>query len=448
MTADPVETFLGTLVVNRRSRYSYATPLRSFAALATTDARAGNGPSVATITAWLRRDAARSPFANVVERAAVISRYLDWRAVHGAGPNRLAELRRRHGGRLAPIVRALLDEDPERALERLTPLPEYGSRLGSLIRRHIERMRSLGHKYEAKARDLQRLDRFLQLHPALAEAPLTEVLGAWRSAGRTARHQLRVQQCGRALTRAQHRQDLTTDVLTIEHGLQRRAIEEERKPYVFTEAEVDRLFLAARSYPSERAPWRPRAVTAMLTLAYCAGLRVGEIARLTLGDVDLGDGAIDIRDTKFFKSRRLPLSPSVVHLLQDYLAARVTWGAPTTSDAPLWWTPLRRKGYSYSQIDKMLTRVLKRAGLKPARGTVGPRVHDLRHTFVGHRMLQWYREGVDVQARLPYLATYLGHKDIVSTLVYLNITPELLAQAGERYRQRGREALGHSGGLP
>ena len=96
----------------------------------------------------------------------------------------------------------------------------------------------------------------------------------------------------------------------------------------------------------------------------------------------------------------------------------------------------------------MLTRVLKRAGLKPARGTVGPRVHDLRHTFVGHRMLQWYREGVDVQARLPYLATYLGHKDIVSTLVYLNITPELLAQAGERYRQRGREALGHSGGLP
>jgi integrase len=448
MTVDPVETFLGTLVVNRHSRYSYATPLRSFAAFAATGAPANDAPSAATIRAWLRRDAARSPFANVVERAGLISRYLDWRAVHGAGPNPLAELRRRHGGRLAPIVRALLDEDPERALERLTPLPEYGSRLGPLIRRHIERMQSLGHRYETKTCNLKQLDRFLQLHPALAEAPLTDVLAAWRSAGRTARHQLLVQQCGRALTQALHRRDLTTEVLTIEHGLQRRAIAEERKPYLFTEAEVDRLFLAARSYPAVPAPWRPRVVTAMLTLAYCAGLRVGEIARLTLRDVDVDDGAIDIRDSKFFKSRRLPLSRSVVRVLKDYLAARATWGAPTTSDAPLWWTALRRKGYTYSQVEKMLTRVIKRAGLKPARGTVGPRVHDLRHTFVAHRILQWYREGVDTQTRLPYLATYLGHKDILSTLVYLNITPELLAQASERYRQRGRDALGRSEGPP
>jgi integrase len=448
MMADPVETFLGTLPVNRHSQYTYATPLRSFKAFAARRVPVNDAPSVPTIRAWLRREAARSPLANVIGRATLLSRYLDWRAAHGAGSNLLTELRRRHGGRLAPVVRALLSDDPPRALERLTPLPEYGSRLGPLIRGHIERMRSLGHKYESKARNLERLDRFLQRHPALAEASLTDVLDAWRGAGRTARHRLVVQQCGRALTQALYRQDLTTEVLTIEHGLQRRVIAEERKPRIFTETEVDRLFLAARSYPTGSAPWRPRVMTAMLTLAYCVGLRVGEIARLTLCDLDLGDGALDIRDTKFFKSRRLPLSPSVLRALRDYLAARATWGAPTTPDAPLWWTPLRRKGYSYGQIDKMLTRVIQRAGLKPARGMTGPRVHDLRHTFVGHRMLQWYREGVDTQTRLPYLATYLGHKDILSTLVYLNITPELLAQASERYRQRGREALGRTGGPP
>ena len=61
-------------------------------------------------------------------------------------------------------------------------------------------------------------------------------------------------------------------------------------------------------------------------------------------------------------------------------------------------------------------------------------------------MLQWYRNGLDPQSRLPYLATYLGHKDIVSTLVYLNITPDLLQQASERYRQRGAQVLRASGG--
>ena len=179
----------------------------------------------------------------------------------------------------------------------------------------------------------------------------------------------------------------------------------------------------------------------MLTLAYCAGLRLGEIAALTLADVDRDDRLIEIRDTKFFKSRRLPLAPGVMQVLERYLAARQAARAPGAPEAPLWWSPLRRKGYSYGEIQKLLTWVIRRAGLKPPRGRRGPHVHDLRHTFVAHRMLKWYRDGVDPQSRLPHLATYLGHKDILSTLVYLNITPELLQQASERYRRRGAAAL-------
>ena len=111
----------------------------------------------------------------------------------------------------------------------------------------------------------------------------------------------------------------------------------------------------------------------------------------------------------------------------------------------MWWTPLRRQGYSYGTTKQLLVRVLRGAGLKPEQGRRGPRVHDLRHTFVGHRMMQWYRDGVNPQSQLPYLSTYLGHKDIGSTLVYLNITPELLQQASERYRRRNAGALQASG---
>jgi integrase len=83
---------------------------------------------------------------------------------------------------------------------------------------------------------------------------------------------------------------------------------------------------------------------------------------------------------------------------------------------------------------KLLVRALRRAGLKPEKGRIGPRIHDLRHSFVVSRMLTWYRQGINPQARLPYLATYLGHKDINSTLVYLTVTQELLQQASERFR--------------
>ena len=151
-----------------------------------------------------------------------------------------------------------------------------------------------------------------------------------------------------------------------------------------------------------------------------------------------------LRSPIYHPDRRALSSRSTPH----NLTARHAVGAPSGPDAPLWWTPRRRKGYSYGELDKLLTRVIRRAGLKPERGCKGPRVHDLRHAFVAHRMLQWYREGVEPQSRLPHLATYLGHKDIVSTLVYLNITPELLQQAGERYRLRGAQALGAAGGRP
>jgi integrase len=444
---DSVYRFLDTQSIGRKSRYCYVSILRAFDAFVHKRASATEQQlSIKTLRAWLKHEIRRSRLPSVVHRLCVIARYLDWRTAAVGGCHILADLRAQYGQLVAPIVQALLEDDYENALLRLQPLPDWGSVLGSTMREHIARMQSLGYRYEARMCELRRFDRFLQRHPELTTATLAQQLEAWRHDARGVRHQLRVQQCGQILSKALHRRDVTSAIFPVEVGLSRRAVQQERRPHLFTEAEIQRLLDAAHTFPSHNASLRPIVLHAMLTLAYCAGLRVGEIVSLTLRDLDLDSGLLEIRDTKFFKSRRLPLSPSAIEVLSTYLEARAAAGAPATPEAPLWWSPRRRCGYSYSTTEKLLIRVLRRAGLKPARGRRGPRIHDVRHTFVAHRMMQWYRNGVDPQSRLPYLATYLGHKDIRSTLVYLNITPELLQQASERYRQRGVDALRATGG--
>ena len=118
--------------------------------------------------------------------------------------------------------------------------------------------------------------------------------------------------------------------------------------------------------------------------------------------------------------------------LHEYLKARVKAGAPRESDAPLFWHA--KGGYGYVAAGAHLRRLIRAAGLKTAPGRIGPRVHDLRHAFVVHRMTMWYEQGINPQSRLPYLAAYLGHRNIHSTLVYLTITQELLQHANERFR--------------
>jgi len=107
----------------------------------------------------------------------------------------------------------------------------------------------------------------------------------------------------------------------------------------------------------------------------------------------------------------------------------------------LFWNEHKGQGYALVTLGHLLADVIRRAGLKPEPGRRGPRFHDLRHTFVVHRMLTWYRAGIQPQERLHYLATYLGHKDIYSTLVYLTITQDLLQEANQRFHRFGAHVL-------
>jgi len=243
------------------------------------------------------------------------------------------------------------------------------------------------------------------------------------------------------MSKAMHRLDPAATIFPMSIEMCQSVRLEQRRPYVYSDEEIQRLLKAALAFPSPKAPLRPLSLYTMGVLAYCAGLRLGEIVGLTLADVNLQDGTIEIRETKFFKDRRLPLAAGVIAVLKKYLVAREQAGGPTSLGSGLFWNQRSGRHYSYGGVGILLVEVLRRAGLKPTTGRIGPRIHDLRHTMVGHRMRDWYKEGINPESKLPHLATYLGHRDITSTLVYLNITPELLHEASERFRKTGAATL-------
>ena len=399
-------------------------------------------PTVLILQQWLKERSLKWPAHILYHRTFLLERYLNWlqnQKVIASNP--FAELHGQYGPRTTPIVRALVREDRETALQQLRRLPPFGSFLGKVMEAHVAHRRVLGYRYDTTEELLLRFDRFLQRHPELSEIPLKAIAERWVEEQPSPSRLYDARRAGRVVSKAMNRLDPRVPVLSIGDGVARAARQHHRAAHLYTDDEVQQILRAALAYPSPKSPWRPIWLFTMLMLAYCAGLRGGEIARLKLGDVDPLQETIDIRETKFFKHRRLPLAPRVMAALNQYLRLRKESGAPRNPESPLFWSPQRGRGYTIGGMRIVLTDVLRRAGVKPARGAVGPRIHDMRHSMVSHRMREWYKSGINPQSKLPYLATYLGHKDIRSTLVYLNITPELLQEASERFRKNGAAAL-------
>jgi len=399
------------------------------------------------LVAWMKERRRRCTLDRVEERAKMADRFLDWpKRNRYLSSNSFEDLRDQYGGRLAPIVRALLSQDPKTALEELRPLPVFASPLGSLMREHLDMIRSLGYRYEHAEGKLRRFDRFLQGRPDLTGKPLPELIEAWRQAGTSLHHALEAQQCGRMLSKAKARHDPAVAIIPSDPQLRRRWRASLRRPYIYTEQEVVRLLEIARQLPSRVYPLRPWSAYTMLLLAYCAGLRIQEVVNLNLGDVDLTDGTLEIRNSKSFRSRRLPLPPGVVKVLRDYIEERRKVGAPMDPETGLFWQTLRSKRYSKKAAQTLLVTVLRRSGIKSGRGRVGPRVHDMRHAMVSNRMLGWYRQGINPQSHLAHLWTFMGHTDIQYTLIYLTVTPELLQLASERFRRHVAHVLRNTEG--
>jgi integrase len=171
---------------------------------------------------------------------------------------------------------------------------------------------------------------------------------------------------------------------------------------------------------------------------YTAGLRRGELLKLTLSDIDLKAGVLRVRESKFYKSRWVPLSVDARRELRRYLRYRLIPSLGAAPSAPLLCNLSpgpRARGYTGTGLRRGIIGLLVRAGIHDAQGRI-PRVHDFRHTFAVHALLRWYRQGVDVQSELPKLALYMGHVSIVSTAYYLHWIPEIQELVSNRFAQR------------
>jgi integrase len=198
-------------------------------------------------------------------------------------------------------------------------------------------------------------------------------------------------------------------------------------PYLYSEADITALTSAAgRLNP----PWKAITMQTLTGLLFSTGVRLGEALSLERGDLDLDAGLLTIRQAKFRKPRQLPLHPSAVTALAGYAARRGRLRPrPATSAFFVSTTGARLARTTVQETFRLL---LREAGIYQRAGGLRPRIHDARHTFAVATLLGWYRDGGDVQARLPLLSTWLGHADPRHTYWYLSAAPELLALAAQR----------------
>ena len=440
---DPDRTVVDAFLVKSQFRPGSVPTYRWF--LCTFEDVARRHPAVdrQMLDAWLKEMQKRWRLSTLLNQVCIVDRFLDHLVEIGLiAENPVAVLRHRYNVKQSkPIWRALASPNPDEALAALRRPAPFGSALGDFMREHVALMRSRGYQYETQAHWLLRFDRFLQANPELAGASLETMLARWATAKPTRNHAAECQKLGRILTKARYRLDPSIPPKRFNARPEREVAREHRRPHIFSPADVRRLLDVARSYPSPDAPLRPMVLYTMVVLAYCAGLRRSELAGLDLGDVDLQSDTITVRETKFYKTRILPLTGSVMAELRAYIDARRRASAPQDPRSGLFWHEHFNDRYTPVTVSTMITNVMRRAGFKAPTGRTGPRVHDLRHSMVVNRILQWYRSGVNPQDKLRFLSTYMGHRDINSTLVYITVTQDLLQEASERFRAVGARCL-------
>lgn len=201
------------------------------------------------------------------------------------------------------------------------------------------------------------------------------------------------------------------------------------QPYLFAQGDIEHLLQAALELPPKDGlrPWTFHCLFGLLSVS---GLRSGEARGLTLDDVNLDEAVLTIRSSKFGKFRLVPLHPSTVLVMADYLRRRQGFVANHVVDYVF--VNEQLKPLTTDQALDTFQRLLKKIGLKAQGARRRPHLHDLRHRFAVETLLQWYRDGQEVERRLPVLSAFLGHTEVRNTYWYLSARPELLRLAQER----------------
>jgi integrase/recombinase XerD len=305
----------------------------------------------------------------------------------------------------------------------------FRSHFGTLMRRHLKLRRALGYLLKNAEYTLRDFDCYLrQTYPRarrITRAIVVGYLETTQSLAPTSRHD--------------HLTSLRQFCRFVFLFDQKTYIPEARLlppravkvvPYIYSDQDLAALMREAGCL-NARSALLPRTYTTILGLLWVTGLRIGEVTKLNLQDVDLDEGVLTVRESKFKKSRLVPLHPSTVEVLRGYREQRLRESVETGPAAPFF-INRRRRRFTCRTLLRTIQTLAQRACVRTLQGRT-PRVHDFRHTFATRLLAALYQSGQDPLVRLPVLATFLGHASIANTQIYLHPSIELLVQAGDRF---------------
>jgi len=298
------------------------------------------------------------------------------------------------------------------------------------VNEYVTRRQALGFRMETEKGELMRFAHYVTergKQGPLTQAIMLEWLGGSPNASRTyqARKLASLRSFSKYLAIYEPRTEIPPAKLFGRTGSR-------PAPHIYSDQELFELF---RACERARPPGGLRCRTYRLLFGLLAvtGMRVSEALKLNNREVDLDNGVLRVQDTKFRKSRLVPLHLSTTRALRQYVLARDTHHPAPQSEAFL----LSEKGgrLPYRTVQGFFRDIRERLGWDHQRGGRAPRIQDLRHTFACRRILAWYEQGLDVEPRIPSLSTYLGHAKVTDTYWYLTGSAELFSIAGQRFEQ-------------
>ena len=312
----------------------------------------------------------------------------------------------------------------------------YQSPLAPLIERLVREKRAYGYKYDTPAWVLKDLDLFLcgttvkpnELPQALVAQWLAE--NALEQPSTHQRRIVLVRQLGQLMIRNGY------SAYVPPKGIgPRRAYT--FSPRILTRGEIHQIIQAVDLLPpSPKSPLRHVILPEVFRLLCGCGFRLSEVLNLKVRDVDLRQGVITVREGKFGKDRLVPPAITMVERLRTYAEVLDNRTIESLEPDAYFFPSARQEAWHCSTIYHLYRKVLLQCGIPHGGRGKGPRVHDLRHTFAVHRLLQWYEEGADLNAKIPFLVAYLGHKDFTGTQKYLHLTAELFPNLSARMNQQ------------
>ena len=317
--------------------------------------------------------------------------------------------------------------------------------LHALVERYLVERRLLGFSLRSPAYSLRSFAH--HVHSVRHRGPLTvEVMADWArcdshgsSDPRTwARRLKNLRSFTRWLRQFEPRTEVPDDAI---YG----RLPERLAPHIYSEKEIVDLLAAARRL-GPTPGLRGVVFETLFGLIACTGLRISEALALRNVDVDLKGGMLTVHQTKFGKSRQVPMHPSTVEALRRYRWMRDLAGEPVQDEAPFFvGTRGRWRGLPLStrQVDRVFADLREQLGWRNRGTHHAPRIHDLRHTFVVRRIVQWQAQGVDIDQAMLSLSTYVGHAMVTNTYWYLSAVPELMALAAGRFESFMAQAEVH-----